>query len=611
MTDGPICHSNNVVPGWESAKRNSISANAPRLLILCLFLILAGAPLSAISPWNAVGDTLTVIQIPILNVPAIHIPGETLAITCIAPSATASWQASLVFGNRQIPLTVTSSQYLSNPARWELAAAIPSAVPVFELYDLRVTASGGIDDTTANAVQLVPSRKTNYYFVHVTDAHMPTRIFYPDTGFNADSTAVDDFRAVLEDINLIRPEFVLLTGDIINEGELEGFAGQYWYGWVQRVLAQFEVPCFLVAGNHDIGGWNDTPPPTGSSRRNWWRYFGWPWLDNPDTNWGRWTQDYSFVYGSTHFIGLEAYDNYDNFRANIYGGQSFIYSQMVWLNQQLQLHPDKTRVLFHHYDFSEQLDLAALDLDMALWGHVHYNSGSTSVYPYNLATRSTCNGNRAYRVVRVNGSSLQPYSSIYAGSSGATINAVFSPSNNATADSVRCVFVNGQSLSFENSLLKFNMPPGNWDYAVYNGVLEQVDRGPARNVCYVRVNLAANSTQYVSVAAHASPADDPALAPHANPIKAMYPNPFRQTMQIVVESRDPSPVSITVHNLRGQTLRRFGMDGSASSDAASWNGATAITWDGKDSSGRDLPAGIYIIRASTAGRDFSLKAVKL
>lgn len=572
----------------------------PRYAILAALLILACAPLLADSPWNAIGDTLTVIQIPILNVPAIQIPGETLVITCIAPQNTTGWQATLVFGTRQIPLTVTSAQYLTSPTRWELAAIIPSTVPVFELYDLRVTASGGIQDTTQNAVQLIPSRKTNYYFVHVTDLHMPTRIYYPDAGFDADSTSVNDFRAVLEDINLIRPEFVLLTGDVINEGELEGFAGQYWYGWAQRVMAQFEVPFFLTVGNHDVGGWNDTPPPAGSSRKSWWRYFGWPWLDNPDTNWGRWTQDYSFVYGAVHYIGLEAYDNYDNWRSNIYGGQSFIYSQLQWLNQQLQLHPDKTRVLFHHYDFSEQLNLSALDIDMALWGHVHYNSGSISTYPYNLATRSTCNGNRAYRVIRVNGTSLQPTTTIYAGSSGSTINAVFSPSNNATADSVRATFANGQSLTFENSLLKFNMPPGNWDYAVYNGILEQVDRGAQRNVCYVRVNLLANSTQYVSVAAHASPVEDSAVPSPAKIGVKVYPQPFSGPTTIEYDARGPQPATVKVFNLRGQEIRS--LEG---------NSTQSVHWNGKDSAGNEAPSGIYFIRVEQNGNSGYAKVLKL
>ncbi|MDI9523880.1 MAG: metallophosphoesterase, partial [Candidatus Cloacimonadota bacterium] len=267
--------------GYPVSKEWQEAATPLAATLLLLFLF---ASLAALSPYNALGDTLTVIQQPLLNIPAIHIPGETLTITCVAPASTTGWQAWLVHKHKSVALEIIHSQFLNTPDRWELQALIPS-LPVYELYDLRVAASGGIDDTTTNAVKVIPTRKSSYYFVHITDLHLPTRIYYPNSGFDSDSTSVKDFRAVIDDINLINPEFVLLTGDLLNEGELEGFAGQHWYGWTQRLLEEFEVPCYVTAGNHDLGGWNSTPPPQGSSRRNWWRYFGWPWLDNPDSNW--------------------------------------------------------------------------------------------------------------------------------------------------------------------------------------------------------------------------------------------------------------------------------------------------------------------------------------
>jgi len=570
-------------------------------LSLLLLLLLTCCALAAQSPYNAIGDTLTVIQVPLLNVPAIHTPGETLSITCLAPPSTTGWQADLLHGSKTIPLSLLSSEYLSSPDRWLLQALIPQ-VPVFELYDLRVTASGGIWDITQNAVHLVPSRKTHYYFAHITDPHLPNRVYYPNAGFDSDSTSVSDLRAVMDDINLIQPEFVLLTGDLLNEGELEGFAGQYWYGWSQRVLAEFEVPVFLTSGNHDIGGWNSTPPPAGSARRNWWRYFGWNWLDNPSTTWNQHTQDYSFIYGNTHFIGLEAYLNYDNWRSNIYGGQSFIYSQINWLNNQLTLHPDKTRVLFHHYDFSDQLDLSQLGVDMALWGHLHYNTGSIYTHPYNLGTRSTCNGNRAYRIVRVNGSQLQPLSTIYAGSSGNNLQVNYYPANNATADSLLAILSNSQNMAFENTLLKFRMPAGNWGYTVYNGVLEQVDRSGEHNVCYVRVNLPANSVRYVSIAVSGTGVGEETAIPAASLIRSVYPNPFSTRLSILPAER-LSSLSLKVYNLKGELVRT--LDGSAAVRSSQ------LDWDGRNSAGAPLPAGIYFLRAESGTRTEIHRIVKL
>ncbi|HNQ44348.1 MAG TPA: hypothetical protein PKI59_07950, partial [Candidatus Cloacimonadota bacterium] len=85
------------------------------------------------------------------------------------------------------------------------------------------------------------------------------------------------------------------------------------------------------------------------------------------------------------------------------------------------------------YDFSDQINLSALGLDMGLWGHIHYNSGSIYTYPHDLSTRSVCRGNRSYRVIRVNGSQLTPYNTIYAGSSGNNVSVSFYPSNTGVA----------------------------------------------------------------------------------------------------------------------------------------------------------------------------------
>lgn len=509
------------------------------------------------SSYNAPGDTLTVIQRPLMNIPAIQIPGENMTITCLAPQTASGFDAYLLHGSKRICLPMQSAVWQTNPNRWELQVSIPQ-VYVFELYDLEVNANGGIHDVSQNAVSVVPSRKTNYYFVHISDLHMPTRIFYPEAGFDADSLAVVDFRAVLDDINLIRPEFVLLTGDLVNEGELEGFAGQYQYGWAQRVLSELEVPVYLTAGNHDIGGWNSTPPSAGSARRSWWSYFGWDWLDNESPTWPYHTQDYYFSYNNTLFIGLESYDNYDYWRQNIYGSSSYTAQQLAWLNNVVSLFPGYTKVLFHHYDFQEQLDLGSLDVDLALWGHIHSNSGSINTQPYNLATRSTCDGNRAYRVIRVNNDVVTPYNTIYAGSTGSNLSVSFAPSNYGVSDTVTATLINGQPLAFENTLLKFIMPAGSTGYNVTNGVIEQIERTPEKNICYVRVNLPANGNKIVSLAANGVSLDDENLVAKPLTLVSVYPNPVKDSCTLILDNpKGITQTSLELYNLKGQKVQEL------------------------------------------------------
>jgi hypothetical protein len=504
------------------------------------------------SCYNSPGDTLTVIQRPLLNIPEIVIPGETLTITCLAPQNTTNWNAWLKHSNKRINMPISNSQWLNNPNRWELVTTVPS-VPIFELYDLEVSASGGISDITENAIQVIPTRKNNYYFVHITDAHLPNRLYYPNAGFETDSTAVEDFRAVMEDINLIHPEFVLFTGDLVNEGELESFANQYWYGWTQKLLSEFDIPVYVTSGNHDIGGWNQTPPPAGSARRNWWKYFGWNWLDSEDPNWLYHTQDYYFTYGNTIFIGLESYDNYDYWRLNIYGTTSFTDQQIAWLNSTLSLFPNYTKVLFHHYDFQDELNLSALGIDLALWGHIHSNNGSISNFPYNLATRSICDGNRAYRMVRVNNNQIIPYNTIYAGATGNNLSIQYFPSNYGVADSIRATIINNQPLTFENAQIKFIMPSGMNGYRVQGGILEQVDRNGVNNVCYVRVSLSANSTTNISIADSGVENIDPLQVPKPLQIKSIYPNPLSLQGNIQLYSEKSLPtLTLQLYNLKGQ-----------------------------------------------------------
>lgn len=471
------------------------------LILTCgLFSISYGKSTTSNDSREEIIDKLTVIQRPLINIPAIVLPGENLSIECVASTNTTNWSAQLRKNDHIVNMTITNSVYVSSPPRWVITATVPN-VPVYELYDLYVTASGGISDRTRHSVQVLPTRKTSYYFAQVTDTHLPSPIFSPSTGYDTDSTSMVDFREVIKDLNIIRPEFVVITGDLINEGELEEYQNLHYVAKAKNILANLEIPVYLTSGNHDIGGWDSTPPPDGSSRVNWWDFFGWSWLNNSSASWPYHTQDYSFDYGPTHFSCLEGYINYDDYLLDVYGDQSFTASQMTWLHNDLSSTSATTKVLFYHYDFSSQLSLSTLGVQMGLWGHVHSNSGSLTTTPYNLSLRNCSAGNRAYRIVKVNNGTLQPFAACAAGSTGSQVSIAYSPSNIGVVDSVNATLINNQAIAFENSLVKFIMPPGNADYSILNGTLEQVDRGTNYNVVYVKVNLLSNSTKAISASA--------------------------------------------------------------------------------------------------------------
>jgi hypothetical protein len=283
------------------------------------------------------------------------------------------------------------------------------------VYALSLTSDATIPDRVEHAVKVLPGFKTDYYFAQISDTHLPTHALSSGGVIDVtDTTGMGDFDAVIEDLNVIHPEFILHSGDLVNEGELEEYLGMYEMGRAQGMLSRLRDPVFVSTGNHDIGGWGATLPPDGTSRKDWWRYFGWPWLLSPPAGDPYHSQDFTFDYGPLHVIGLEAYINngsYDHYRQDIWGAQSFTAEQMAWLQADIAAQPPGTKKLaFYHYDFGgtlgngspganfSQINPAALGLDAAIWGHNHVVAeGSLSARPINLGLRSVIDGRDACR----------------------------------------------------------------------------------------------------------------------------------------------------------------------------------------------------------------------
>ncbi len=548
---------------------------------------------------TAIGDTLTVIQRPLLNIPALVVPGDTLEIGCVADPATTGWTAALEYGALEVLLPVVAAVHDPATLWWTVSAIVPP-VSLYELYDLRVTADGGLDDVTRNAVRVMGEFKNDYYFVHITDTHLPDHRYSSDGGTPADSTEMVDLREVINDINLINPEFVLLTGDFVNEGELEDYLDWRCYTRGQRILTELEVPVFLTAGNHDLGGWPATPPPDGTARRDWWRFFGWKRLDAPPPGAPWYTQNYSFDYGPVHFSGLEAYDNYDMWRSEIYGSESFTDGQLQWLAADLAgASGSAAQVLFYHFDFQNQLNLNALGVEMALWGHVHSNQGSLTQQPYDLATKNVCGGARAYRVVRVSGSTLTPLATMNAGATGQNLRVQYTPANDGSHDEVSAQVTNTHAVQFEHGLVRFLMPKGG-SYLVDGGTLLQVDNSGEFAVCHVGVDIPADGVQIATVTR------DPSAVPPGIPAELFLgqnqPNPFNPLTTLEFSLPRPGPVRLAVHDVRGRVVAVL-----ASGDLPA--GRHTARWDGRDLRGQPASSGVYFVRLQADGESRIRKIV--
>ena len=552
-----------------------------------------------------IGDTLTVIQRPIHTIPQITVPNEEFTIDCIADETTENWTAKLIHQNKVLSLDIVSTYFDPALERWQLNVSTPEP-EIFELYDLVVNATGIIADTTRNAVQIIPEIRSNYSFIHITDTHLPNHLFYPDPLSITDSTEMEDMREVIKDINLIDPEFVVLTGDLVNEGEMEEFENRRVFTRTQKLLEELKVPLYLTSGNHDVGGWISSPPPQGTARNNWWNFFGWSWLVDPPANEPYYTQNYSFDYGPIHYIGMEAYLNYDNYMPDIYGDQSFTELQMQWLeNDLLHATGSESQVIFYHYDFSEQIDLEQMELEMALYGHVHSNNGSITSPPYNLSTKCVCDGNRAYRVINVNNNQLEPNNTVYAGNNGELLSTSFIPENSGEADSLYCFVENYQSLSFNEAKLRFIMPPNAEEYLVYNGSLTQVDNSGEFAVCYVTFNIPANDDISISVVADFDVSVDDALNRQKIQL-SNYPNPFNPstTISFNLDAQNTENIEMMIYNLKGQKVKRLGIVNCGSA-------VNNIVWDGADENNVSVSSGIYFVRLKLGKTEIQQKIMLL
>lgn len=189
------------------------------------------------------------ILFPLFSVPVMLV-GETDFICVVdLPSEPEEWNAYVTpaviddpRGTERYPLEIVAVNRSGGlSGHFELTLRAPSRLPA-ALYDLTIGADGA-HWSNANAVAVRQDRGGDITFVHITDTHI--------------SRTNDMFRRVyaeaIREINTVNPDFVIITGDISDNGreaEFEIFVAE---------TLLFRIPVFVVSGNHDHYG----PPGEG------------------------------------------------------------------------------------------------------------------------------------------------------------------------------------------------------------------------------------------------------------------------------------------------------------------------------------------------------------
>jgi len=582
----------------------------PRTLSrILLALALCAAPRLAAA--YTYGDTLTTIMRPLPNLPALVQRGTAFTVWALAPSGAANWSASLQLGALTVPLTASGGGWQATKNRWELSFTVPADAPE-EVYALSLTSDATIPDRVEHAVKVLPGFKTDYYFAQISDTHLPTHALSSGGVIDVtDTTGMGDFDAVIEDLNVIHPEFILHSGDLVNEGELEEYLGMYEMGRAQGMLSRLRDPVFVSSGNHDIGGWGATLPPDGTSRKDWWRYFGWPWLLSPPAGDPYHSQDFTFDYGPLHVIGLEAYINngsYDHYRQDIWGAQSFTAEQMAWLQADIAAQPPGTKKLaFYHYDFGgtlgngspganfSQINPAALGLDAAIWGHNHgVAEGSLSARPINLGLRSVID-RRQFRIFRVSNGVITPGAMHAAGGISTaptdSMALAWSGANDGTRSALSLSVNNRYGETWDHARVRFVMADHDSTFIATGGALYQTIREGGVALVYVDCVIPAKGISAVSVQASA-PVAGVGPEPEAGLSLAASANPFRPgSSPLVLRWTSPrgEPAMLDVLDLQGRHVATLARDAAA-------QGEQAARWNGRGDQGEAAPPAMYLVR---------------
>lgn len=97
--------------------------------------------------------------------------------------------------------------------------------------------------------------------------------------------------------------------------------------------------------------------------------------------------------------------------------------------------------------------------------------------------------------------------------------------------------------------------------------------------------------EYAQAPLYVAPAPLPGLAANGARLAA-YPTPFNAQVRLALEGAADGPVTVTIHDARGRTVRRLSAEVSG--------GQAQLMWDGRDEGGRNLASGTYFARSDGA-----------
>jgi hypothetical protein len=382
-----------------------------------------------------------------------------------------------------------------------LTAIVPYDIPE-ELYDLVVYGSGEVKDISCRSVKIINDFKDSYYFIHITDIHTN-----PFGDWRGDTNKI--FEKIIKEINLINPEFVLLTGDFVGSGN----PGNYTH--FLSILSNLEVPIYIIPGNHEI--MNDTTsngvnyPFYCRAKADYEKYIG--------------PLYYDFKYNNHLYLGFFTanFGLWTDREGNPATGFRLEKSKSEWILEELEKYTNSSmKIFFNHFPSArlladpkqlpkfDEYDLRSLydnyKIIMELFGHQHQDALVTVESSPILLVQTAGiqkQDKLGYRLIRIKEDNIMsfsydndPIASIPWGNLDVSIPSL----NIGLANEVTAIVTNKLNEHFENSLIKFTVPNYGSHFTAENGdIFQIIDNNIAKTV-YVKIKIKPKSTEKIKIA---------------------------------------------------------------------------------------------------------------
>lgn len=359
------------------------------------------------------------------------------------------------------------------------------------------------------AVKVITKFPDKFSFVHITDIHIPLK----EGGYHWAKVNLPYFTSdkilpkLIEEINLLNPEFVLITGDCIASSEdiarmlklfhlpISEFSKRKFAKLIEDeyrefldFIDKFNVPTYVVPGNHDMSGTINE-----ISKDIWETIVG--------------KRYFSFNFGDYYFAGLDnsvmmeatglLYPNIEKV--------DFDDEQIAWLKDDLEKNKSqKIKTFFFHVPIEKVESvikplIKEYNVSLILVGHMHRDvvrelpRGSGRLW---IETKSVL-GFGGYRLLRIGEGKTLSHSV------KGTKDFSFSPfglniNYKYRKQKITAEITNNHEEEFENAQVKFEIPK-NKKYKIINGKLKKKIAQKDKEILFVNCTIKPKDKTVVEV----------------------------------------------------------------------------------------------------------------